>query len=152
MDWQIFEENHQPLREELVEGVEKIVQFELPAEYVECVQKYHGAQPKHGRLEINAGGQPWEIGFGALLTLDPLESNENVIQALSVLRKVHRIGASYLPFAVGGGGDYLCFDYSSGESEPKVVFWFHELEAEEAIFPVANSFGELLAMLQPYEE
>ncbi|WP_413665380.1 SMI1/KNR4 family protein [Microbulbifer sp. CNSA002] len=92
------------------------------------------------------------IGLGALLTLDPLESKENVIESLSVLRRVHGVSKHYLPIVVGGGGDYLCFDYSESENNPKVVFWFHELETDAAIFPVANSFTELLFMLKPHDD
>lgn len=152
MEWEIYEKNHSPLRDELIDGVSKIIQFNLPSDYVECVKFYHGGQPKHDGLTINVGGSPWDIGFGALLTLDPLESEENVIVSLSRLRKVHGVPRQYLPIVVGGGGDYLCFDYSESETNPRVVFWFHELDADEAIFPVAKSFTELLSMLKPDDE
>lgn len=151
MEWEIYEEDYHPLRDDLIDGVSKIIQFKLPQDYVECVKQYHGCQPKHGSLTIMVGGEPWGIGFGSLLTLDPLESDENVIESLSTLRKVHGVPQYYLPIVVGGGGDYLCLDYSESNNNPKVVFWFHELEASEAIFPVANSFSELLSMLRPGE-
>ncbi len=149
MEWEIYEESQLPLRDELIEGVSKIIQFNLPKDYVDCVKLYHGGQPKYDGLTIHVGGVPWGIGFGSLLTLDPLESDENVIGSLSTLRKVHGIPNHYLPIVVGGGGDYLCLDYSESAYNPKVVFWFHELEGNEAIFPVANSFTELLSMLEP---
>lgn len=152
MEWEIYEENHLPLRDELIDGVSKIIQFNLPEDYVECVKLYHGGQPKYDGLTIEVGGTPWGIGFGSLLTLDPLQSNENVIDALSTLRKEHGVPDCYLPIVVGGGGDYLCLDYSESADNPKVVFWFHELETNEAIFPVANSFTDLLGMLKPYAE
>ena len=152
MKWDINENNHLPLRDELIDAVSKIIQFELPKDYIECVKQFHGGQPKNNSLTINIGGSPWGIGFGALLTLDPLESNENVIGALSSLRKYHGVENYYLPIVVGGAGDYLCFDYSKSQNNPTIVFWFHELEGTEAIFPVANSFTELLSMLKPNEE
>ncbi|MDO6765414.1 SMI1/KNR4 family protein [Agarivorans sp. 1_MG-2023] len=151
MDWKIYEEDHSPLRDELIDGVSKIIQFNLPEDYVECVKHYHGGQPKNDCLTIDVEGSPWGIGFGALLTLDPLESGENVIESLSTLRRIHGVAKQYLPIVIGGGGDYLCLDYSESKDNPKVVFWFHEFEADEAIFPVANSFTELLAMLKPDE-
>lgn len=151
MEWEIYKEDHAPLRDDLIDGVSKIIQFDLPSDYVECVKHFHGGQPKHDSLTIEAGGSAWGIGFGALLTLDPLESNENVIEALSTLRNYHDVEDCYLPIVVGGGGDYLCLDYSENKKQPKVVFWFHELEGSEAIFPVANSFTELLSMLKPRE-
>ncbi|EKO3802388.1 SMI1/KNR4 family protein [Vibrio harveyi] len=151
-EWLIFEEEHQPLRDELIESVSTIIQFSLPQDYVECVKYYHGGQPRNGSLSIEVEGSSWGIGFGELLTLDPLESRANVITSLSTLRKVHGISKKYLPIVLGAGGDYICLDYSKSATNPAVVFWFHELEGEEAIFPVAESFRQVLSMLKPYEE
>ncbi|MGF1907847.1 SMI1/KNR4 family protein [Vibrio kasasachensis] len=151
-EWLIFEEDHQPLRDELIESVSIIVQFNLPQDYVECVKYYHGGQPRNGSLSIDVKGSSWGIGFGELLTLDPLESRTNVISSLSTLREVHGISKDYLPIVLGAGGDYLCLDYSDSNTNPAVVFWFHELEGEEAIFPVADSFTQVLSMLKPYDE
>lgn len=149
VEWHIFKENHTPLRDDLIDGVSKIIQFKLPKDYVECVKFHHGGQPKQGNLVIKVGDSPWKIGFGELLTLDPLEGYSDVINALSNLRATHGLPNHYLPITRGGGGDHLCLDYSEDSNTPKVVFWFHELEADEAIFPVANSFTELLSMLEP---
>ncbi|WP_421549255.1 SMI1/KNR4 family protein [Pseudomonas sp. QD4] len=49
---------------------------------------------------------------------------------------------------VGGGGDYLCLDYSENSLLPKVVFYFHELGLPDGLFEVADSFSSLLGMLQ----
>jgi hypothetical protein len=152
MKWEVFSEDHRPLRDELIEGVSKVIQFEFPQDYVDCVKLHHGGQPEDGALTIQAGDSAWHIGFGSLLTLDPLESRENVINALATLRTVHGLPHGYLPIAIGGGGDYLCLDYSQTKASPKVVFWFHELEGADAIFPVADSFAELLAMLKPHTD
>ncbi|CAM3202002.1 MULTISPECIES: SMI1/KNR4 family protein [Vibrio] len=151
-EWLIFEEDHLPLRDELIESVSTIIQFSLPQDYVECVKYYHGGQPKNGSLSIDVDGSSWGIGFGELLTLDPLESCTNVISSLSKLRKIHGISKNYLPIAIGAGGDYLCLDYSDSITNPTVVFWFHELEGEDAIFPVADTFTQVLDMLKPYDE
>ena len=97
MEWKTYEENQLPLRDELIDGVSKIIQFNLPKDYVDCVKLYHGGQPKCDGLTIHVGGVPWGIGFGSLLTLDPLESDENVIGSLSTLRKVHGVPNHYLP-------------------------------------------------------
>ncbi|EIO3939940.1 SMI1/KNR4 family protein [Vibrio vulnificus] len=151
-EWLIFEEEHQPLRDELIESVSTIIQFSLPQDYIDCVKYYHGGQPKNGSLFIDVEGSSWDIGFGELLTLDPLESRTNVITSLSRLRKVHGLSKNYLPIVLGGGGDYICLDYSESATNPTVVFWFHELQGEEAIFPVAESFSQVLAMLRPYDD
>ena len=51
------------------------------------------------------------------------------------------------PFASTANGDFLCFDYRSSPSAPRVAFYFTEMAGEEAIRPVADGFSELLARL-----
>ncbi len=152
MEWVIYSDTHRPLRDELIDGVSKIIQFELPKDYVACVKQFHGAQPKFDNLTIEVDGHPWAIGFGTLLTLDPLEAEENVIESLATLRRHHELPSHYLPIVLGGAGDYLCFDYSQNKTEPAIVFYFHELEPPDAFFPVAKSFTELLTMLKQYKK
>lgn len=148
MEWHVFSEAHEPLTDELVDGIEKVLRFTLPRDYVECVKRFHGGQPKDRTLSINLNGEPWGIGFGMLLTLDPLQSSENIINALVALRTHHQLPEHYLPIVVGGGGDYLCLDYSESPLLPKVVFYFHELGLPDGLFEVADSFSSLLGMLQ----
>ncbi|ROL80724.1 hypothetical protein BLX41_08415 [Pseudomonas protegens] len=54
----------------------------------------------------------------------------------------------FLQISVGGGGDCLCFDHSENPLSPKVVFYFHEPDAPEAISYVADSFTDVLGMLK----
>ncbi|UII69818.1 SMI1/KNR4 family protein [Pseudomonas sp. HN11] len=149
MEWNTYSPTHQPLSDDLVDGIEKVIRFKLPADYVECVKRYHGGQPKDRTLCIEVDGTAWDIGFGMLLTLDPFESAENIITALVKLREHHQLPEHYLPIVVGGGGDYLCFDYSETPASPKVVFYFHELDVQDGIFYVAESFTALLGRLIP---
>ncbi|EPL14448.1 hypothetical protein [Pseudomonas sp. CF161] len=37
MEWPVFSEAHDPLTDELVDGIEKVLRFTLPRDYVECV-------------------------------------------------------------------------------------------------------------------
>ena len=148
MEWDVYSDVHEPLSDNLIAGIEKVIRFTLPKDYVECVKRYHGGQPKDRELDIEVGGKTWGIGFGMLLTLDPLHSAENIVTALFSLRNYHQLPNYYLPIVVGGGGDYLCFDYSENPLSPKVVFYFHELEVQEGIFYVADSFSDLLSMLK----
>ena len=149
MQWNTYSSTHQPLSDDLVDGIQKVIRFTLPNDYVDCVKRFHGGQPTGQTLTIEVDGTPWNIGFGMLLTLDPFESAENIITALVTLREHHQLPEHYLPIVVGGGGDYLCFDYSKTPASPTVVFYFHELEVEEGMFDVAQSFTALLGMLQP---
>ena len=148
MEWDVYSDAHEPLSDDLIDDIEKVIGFTLPKDYVECVKFYHGGQPKGRDLDIEVSGKTWGIGFGMLLTLDPLHSAENIVTALFSLRNYHQLPNYYLPIVVGGGGDYLCFDYSENPLSPKVVFFFHELEVQEGIFYVADSFSDLLSMLK----
>ena len=95
MQWHVFSEGHAPLSDDLVDGIEKVLRFTLPRDYVECVKRFHGGQPKDRTLSINVNGEPWGIGFGMLLTLDPLQSEENIISALVSLRNHHQLPDHY---------------------------------------------------------
>lgn len=146
-EWCKYKQRVEPLRDDLIVGVEKIIQFVFPHDYKECVKFNHGTQPVKDDLIIYVSGKPWNIGFGQLLTLDPLKSNSNVMNKLSILRTVHDFPNTLVPIVVGGCGDYLCLDYSESKDRPKVTFYFHELELPEALYHVADSFSDMLEML-----
>jgi hypothetical protein len=74
------------------------------------------------------------------------------------------------PFANDGGGNVLYFDYRNNESNPSIVFQFHEraiskndlndsdLEERplkewlnDSLYPIADSFEQLIDMLYPAE-
>jgi hypothetical protein len=57
-----------------------------------------------------------------------------------------------IPFAPDGGGNYVCFDYRDCKENPPIVFWHHEIEENEGIFPLANSFDEFTNNLKSEDE
>ncbi|VVO73219.1 hypothetical protein PS903_01375 [Pseudomonas fluorescens] len=46
MEWDVYSDAHEPLSDDLIAGIEKVIGFTLPKDYVECVKFYHGGQPK----------------------------------------------------------------------------------------------------------
>lgn len=36
-----------------------------------------------------------------------------------------------IPFGCDPSGNYICFDYSESEANPKIVFWYHEVAVTE---------------------
>jgi hypothetical protein len=61
-------------------------------------------------------------------------------------RLVHRV----YPFASEASGDCF-FDCREGKEELKIVLWDHEkaaIEKEKGLFPVCDSFEELLELLK----
>lgn len=57
-----------------------------------------------------------------------------------------------IAFASNGGGDFICFDYRNCKENPPIVFWHHEYEENEGIFPLADNFEEFLDDLKSDEE
>ncbi|RON23492.1 SMI1/KNR4 family protein [Pseudomonas lini] len=66
MEWDVYSDVHEPLPDDLIAGIEKVIRFTLPKDYVECVKHFHGGQPKDRSLSIEVGGKTWGIGFGML--------------------------------------------------------------------------------------
>jgi hypothetical protein len=147
MQWDTSIHESPPLSTELVEGFEKITRFKLPKDYREIVQRYPNAYPEKSCIKILVGQEDFVANFGVLMTLDPFFEYESVLGALMSLRRSDEFPKYLLPFALGGGGDFLCFSYASATAEPTVVYLFHDLPTSEGIYPVAGSFSELLGLL-----
>ncbi|WP_158268878.1 SMI1/KNR4 family protein [Pseudomonas mangrovi] len=147
MEWDTSICESQPLSAQQIEGFEKITGFNLPADYREIVQRFPNSYPSKSSFRVNVGNELFIAGFGILMTLNPFSEHENVLSTLIRLRKHQDLPENLLPFAAGGGGDYLCFSYSSSAIEPSVVFWFHEVPGPEGVYPVAENFAGLLDIL-----
>lgn len=57
-----------------------------------------------------------------------------------------------IPFSQDGGGNYLCFDYRNCKENPPIIFWNHEVEENEGIFYLADSFEEFINGLKSEDE
>ena len=57
-----------------------------------------------------------------------------------------------ISFAPDGGGNYICFDYRNCKENPPIVFWHHEVEENEGVFPLADSFDQFIDSLKNEEE
>ena len=148
MEWDIYHTDHHPLSDAQLDAVEALIGYKLPADYRACVKINHTGQPRHDGLEVAVGDSPWKIGFGELLTPDPLYSQSNLLETLRTFRQIEGATNTIVPIVLGGGGDYLCLDYTNSATAPGIVFHFHELNWEDALFPVADSFTALLEMLK----
>jgi hypothetical protein len=147
MEWDTSICESPPLSPELIEGFEKITGFKLPGSFRETVLNFPNSYPSRSSLKITAGKDAFIADFGILMTLDPFSTTENALGTLIRLRRYQDLPENILPFAAGGGGDYLCFSYPSPNEEPSVVYWFHEVPGPEGIYPVASNFLELLDLL-----
>jgi hypothetical protein len=57
-----------------------------------------------------------------------------------------------IPFAPDGGGNYICFDYRKCKENPPIVFWHHEVEENEGVFYLSDSFDEFIDSLVSEDE
>ena len=53
-----------------------------------------------------------------------------------------------IPFALDGGGNYMCFDYRNCTKNPPIVFWNHECEEGKDVFYLAESFKDFINSLE----
>lgn len=136
-----------PLSEEMIRGGELLFGVTFPADYRECVRVNHGGRPKPNHFVVPGQTVAWGSCVASLLTLDWRRS-ENVWASLAILAVDKQLPDGLFPFAEDGGGDFLCLDFRGGSDCPRVVYWSHDIGGDDSVVSVANSFSELLLMLE----
>ncbi len=133
------------LDEQTVSDAETQLGVTFPQDFRLIVSGYDGAQPKPNRFRYWDPNLGSEVGdsIGPLLSLRT-DRAENLFVVLTWLSD--QLPENVIPIADDGGGNFLSLDYRGG-SEPRVVFWDHERDGEDAVIPLAASFSAFLAML-----
>lgn len=74
-----------------------------------------------------------------------VDEPESVLGMWQVLREEFNVKDSIVPFAIDGGGNLTCFDFSS-QPEPTIVYWQHD----SACLPIkiAQSFEAFIDLLE----
>lgn len=116
--------SHGIIKEDVIERVEKLLQITFPKDYVQGAIYNSGANVEPNCFEM---GNNQKV-FGALLSYEE-SSVDNIIAVYSRIKK--SLPKKVIPFACEPSGDYICFDYSKSETEPKIVFWYHEKSVSE---------------------
>ena len=126
-----------------VESLERAWGVKLPEDYKRVAVIYQGMAPEPCVVDTKEGN----IVMSELLTIS--ESEEFRAYSMADTHKLIQphVPVGIYPFASTAHGDFLCFDYRSSPSAPRVVFYFTEASGEEAIQPVADSFSHLLSKL-----
>jgi len=126
-----------------IEALEQHWGVVLPDDYKSALSLYQGMSPRPNAFDVGRG----ENVIAALLLISPDEQH----RAYSLMDTYARLKPHFphglYPFAVTGTGDYVCFDYRKSARDPKIVFYFSEESGEEAIYPIAASFSDLLKRL-----
>lgn len=99
-------------------GIEFGIQF--PNDYIECAIYNHGANAEPNCFDL---GNNQKI-FAGLLSFNE-ESMENIMEVYSCIKKA--LPNKVIPFGCDPSGNYICFDYSESEINPRIVFWYHEI-------------------------
>ncbi|MBS2970793.1 SMI1/KNR4 family protein [Metabacillus sp. KIGAM252] len=133
-----------PIADKEINLVEQYFGIEFPKDYKECVKKYNGGYPEPDVFKV---GEDREEIFLCLLSYTSEESN---------IVKVYDLGAGsfpsgIFPFARDPFGNKICFDYRESKDSPEIIFLDHELEGEEAIYYVCETFTGLLDRLYKFD-
>jgi len=107
----------------------------LPEDYEEFLRKANGGTPEPNLLPLKHGDT---LGVTEFLSANDVSEDKFALG--------QRLSANSWPIADAEGGNYVCLRLDG--SRWKVTFWDHEVERE---FPVADSFGEFLELLQPFQ-
>jgi cell wall assembly regulator SMI1 len=138
----VWNQPHPALPDEIA-SLEEWWGVSLPDDYKQVVMLHQGMSPRPNAFDVGKG----ENVIAALLIISPDEQQHAYsIKGTYAQVKPHVPDGIY-PLAVTGTGDYVCFDYREAAHFPRIVLYFAEESGEEAIYPVADSFSDLLARL-----
>jgi hypothetical protein len=130
-----------PVQRSVVRRVARAWGIEFPDDYVACAMANHGGHPTPQCFDMP---RRKEAMFNRLLAYTGKTGRiERTFEAIK-----DRLPASVYPFADDPFGNHLCIDYRKGK--PVVVFWDHEVAAEDpaaSVTRVCGTFTELLGML-----
>lgn len=126
-----------------VESVEREWGVKLPEDYKHIAIIHQGMSPHPCVLDV--GRTNTAVSELLTLSVDPDRRNYAMLHAYPIIKPL--VPAGIYPFAGTGTGDYICFNYRTSATAPKVVFYFTEALGEDAIYPVADSFTDFLSKL-----
>jgi cell wall assembly regulator SMI1 len=132
-----------------IEEVEKELGVKFPKDYIDCALKNNGGHPT---LDIYDFEQRREAVFNRLLSFH-VDRASYILTIYDAIRD--RLVDDVYPFADDPFGNHICFDYRKNSESPTIVFWDHELafeNPEKGLFPICETFSELLSKLYSLEE
>jgi cell wall assembly regulator SMI1 len=149
LTWELCEP---PVDDQVIDNLEHTLGIKFPPDFRQVIHRCHGGVPVERSAfdyEDPSIGKTGS-GIGALMTLYP-DDTGSILTTLRLLAIDEQLPDKVIPFADDGGGDMMCLDYREDPDHPKVVYWSHEEEKDKSIIPLADSFTEFLAMLEPPE-
>jgi hypothetical protein len=134
-----------PVPDGVIQDVENVLNIKFPEDYKNVARENQGKSPTPSIFNIT---EKRESVFNTLLhfTDDKYDNTYNLLKAYSMAKEF--LPERIIPIADTPGGDYICLDYRDASINSKIVFANHELSGDEAIYPLAKTFTELLKMLR----
>jgi len=136
--------------EEKIAAFEKGLGRPLPPQYRQFLISYNGGRPKIDEFGIPGQGSSqanffYGIDVGKDYKCYELKKNVDVLKG--------RIPNELLPIADDPGGNQICISLSPDDCG-RVYFWDHEkeLEPDQTVIPLADSFDEFIDSLRESEE
>jgi hypothetical protein len=126
--------------------------IKLPIAYKELVKFRDGGTLERYIFSYEKEGEIDENCIGFFLCWQEATLGEGETMQRGVNSPPEFFPKELIPFAPDGGGNYICFDYRNCKENPPIVFWHHEIEENEGIFHLADSFEEFLNSLKSEEE
>lgn len=133
-----------PLDLAKLRAVEQSWGIRFPQDYVDCVRLNQGKTPEPASFEFGDG---YETSLNELFHFEPSPAGSNIV-ANQERMAMGGVPERVFTFAGDPAGNRLCFDYRHSDSAPSIVLLDYERDEENALVPVAESFGELLSRLR----
>ena len=126
---------------------ENITQFEcqfkviLPNDFKKWLLSHNGSCPEPSVLNTK---EVDNVNVNCFLSFSK-KDEYNVYDIINIMQD--RIPKDIIPIADDGGGNYICYRFSS--SPPNIVFWDHEeADPEIAVKNICSSFDDLITLLE----
>jgi SMI1 / KNR4 family (SUKH-1) len=140
--WSDFVLRNPPVAaDDAVRSVEAALGARFPSDFLAVARCNQGRTPTPCCYRLPDGTRSV---FNHLLHFEESPPASNYVEAWRDLRDL--LPERVIPFAPDPGGNYLCFDFRESETDPRVVFWAHDI-VDAPLQPVAESFSELLDTL-----
>lgn len=124
----------QQVERDIIQNVEQKFGVKFPSEYIDCVMNFNGGYPEPNMFNCDNGIQGV---FNDLISF----TNEDLNISMFYDFLDEPLTKGIVPFGRDPFGNLLGFDYRGLQSNPTIVFFDQE---ESEIYPVCNTFGELL--------
>lgn len=133
----------QEISNEIVVEVEKNLDICFPSDFRNFIINHSGAYPIPHTYDFIGRD---EAVLNNIIDFD-LDLQDNVIKTYELVKD--RLLLSIFPFAEDPFGNLICFDYRETQTNPKIVFWDHELTKDDPdnFQYICDSFTELLDKL-----